>query len=483
MPLDATMQREEDPPLSLPHHTTAEQCLLGALMMRNEGYAQVASSLTPTHFANGVHARIYEAIGKLIDRGIPATPITLKSYFENDPALLQIGGHAYLGKLVLSTVTTINGPQYATLIKDAYLRRELIGRAQDIMDRARVSDIDDPASRQLEAAESALYTLSEAAVVAEGTRQVAEAAMESIRRSEGAYKTGTKLSGVASGLTALDDLIGGFQPGDLHYVGKRPSMGGTALAVTLALNAARAGVVVGFWSVEMTAERISRRLLAQMTGISADRQARGELGQADFTALLGAQHQLQSLSLFIDDTPAISAAALWQRARLMKRRQNLGLVIVDYLQLLGGADGKASELRDRVPYNSGALRDIAKDLGVPVVALAQLTPDIDKRDNKRPTLSDIRWSHDAEQDAAVVIMLYRDEYYLARAEPQQGPHEDEAKIAQRHSQWSIALAAARNRAELIVQKNRDGQTGVARVTFDGPRSLFHDEENQQGRFW
>lgn len=374
-----------------PSNTEAEQALLGAILVNPVAYSRVSDFLTPEHFFDPVHGRIFCAIGTLIERGDPADPVTLRNLFDQDGALQDIGGGAYLARLAASAVSVLNSENYGRTILDMHQRRALIAVGTDIVARGYTTDLDDPAERQIEAAETALAGLSQGRPGGGDVMASAgDAAMRSIRGSEAAHR-GDATGGIMSGIGALDGLTGGWQPGDLIYIGKRPSMGGTALGITLALNAARAGKRVGFWSAEMNAERIGRRILAWMTGISTRAQRAGELSQSEWSALIAAQRELASYPMLIDDASPLGVATLRRRARQMGRK-GLDLIVADYLQLIRSGDGRDDmPLRDAVPKVSAALRDIAKELHVPVICLAQLTPDIDGRENKRPTISDIRW--------------------------------------------------------------------------------------------
>lgn len=478
------LRAPEDRPPPLPGDSGVEQSLLGAMLINGRAHHAVAGFLSAEHFSIPVHGRVYEAIGQLIERGAQPDPMILRSLFDQDEALAAVGGGAYLARLVECAVTITNSEHYGRQIVDLWQRRQLVSLAEDINQRARSATLDDPAERQIEAAETALAGLAGGRdSAAEPLISGADAAWRSIKRAESAYR-GEEPGGVMSGIASLDRLTGGFQPGDLIYIGKRPSMGGTALAITLALNAAREGCRVGFWSSEMNAERIGRRMLACLTGISTRSQRAGLLSAPEWSALIEAHRDLQGWPLTIDDTAPLGVGTLRRRARQMKRKGGLDLILADYLQLLRPGDGREDiPLRDAVPKVSGALRDLAKELDVPVVCLAQLTPDIDKRDNKRPNISDIRWTHDAEQDAAVIAMIYREEYYLEHAEPQRGVGGDDLKFDRIHAQWSQALADSRGRAELIICKNRDDMTSTAHCAFDGVRSLFSDLNETQGRMF
>lgn len=487
MPFEGVPLRGESSP-PLPVNVVAEQNLLGAILVNNAAYAASADIVRPEHFGTPVHGRIFESCGKLIERGIPANAVTLKNRFDQDAALEAIGGAHYLARLAIDAVTIINAPHYAVTIRDCWRRRELIGLAQDLVNRAYLADIDDPAEKIAESAGAALDALLAASGEAgrteapEGLRPAAEAAKAALGRSEAAYK-GEAQSGVMSGIDSLDRITGGFQRGDLIYIGKRPSMGGTAFCVTVALNAARAGKRVAFWSAEMNRTRIGHRMLAWLTGISTRTQRIGALAGDEWSRLIEAQRELDGLPLLIDDSAPIGASTIRRRARQAQQRGGLDLMLVDYLQLVRASDGHEDmPLRDSVPRVSGQLRDLAKELDLPIVCLAQLKPEIDQRENKRPLPSDIRWTGDAEQDAGMIAMLYRDEHYLENGEPRAAPGSDPLKADRLHADWANALADSRGRAEVIICKARDDSRGTAHCAFDAARSLFFDD-GRQGRFW
>lgn len=473
-----------------PVNDVAEQNLLGAIFLNNTIFPRVADKLREEHFGTPVHGRIYAACGKLIERGITASPITLKNRFDADEALIVLGGAGYLANLMVSVVTVLNAEHYAETIIECWRRRELIELAEAMVKRAHAHDPDDPASMIAEAAAGALdAVLSDSGIGTAGAAQqgltgAGVAAAEALERSQAAYRGDGAAGTVMSGIESLDRLTGGFQNGDLIYIGKRPSMGGTAFVVTVGLNAARAGVPAAIFSAEMSRARLGQRMLAWLTGVSTRAQRMGALDPNEWAVLSDAQAELSGLPLLIDDTAPIGVATIRRRARQAKAKGGLRLLLIDYLQLIRAGDGHEDmPLRDAVPKVSAGLRDLAKELDVPVVCLAQLSPDIDKRENKRPMLSDIRWSHDAEQDAGLVAMIYREAYYLQHAEPKASQHSDPLKLDKLHAEWATAVANAEGRAELIVVKARDDGTGAAHCGFDPVRSLFYEDPGRQGRFW
>ena len=488
MPESATSRvtplREADQPPELPHNDECEAALLGAIFVNNVAFARVADFLRAEHFFNGVHGRIYEAIGILVGRGTVASPITLKNLFDQDAALAEIGGAQYLARLAASAVTILNAQSYGETLVELHRRRELIALGQDIISGASRHDFDDPVEAQIERVETGLHAIATEGAGGErkqsGPQPASLGAAEAMERAQGAYRSESKLSGLSTGLASLDRKIGGLQADDLILVGGRPGQGKTAFATTLLLATAWRPMPPLFFSLEMSRAKVGHRLLAGLTGISVQRQTRGELDRGDFEALALAQADIDASKLVIDDTTGLGIGMLRQRARFQQRRAGLGLVIVDYLQLVRATGERGDDMRDAVPKVSAGLRDLAKELHVPVVALSQLTRNVEGREDKRPMLSDLRYAGELEQDAAVVLMLYRHEVYLAKAEPIAGPRDDPLKVDKLHSDWSDALDACKGKAEIGIGKNRDGESGIVRVDFDGASSKFTDDSYYQG---
>lgn len=475
------LREETELPVETPYNVDAEQALLGAILTDNRLYPMLCGWLGEEHFGNAVHGRIYAAIGKLVDAGTPANAVTLKGIFDQDQAIVPLGGSRYLAALVAATVTVLAAPDYARLIVDLYRRRVLIATGEDIIERARRQTLEDTVEIQIQEAADHLFTLSEAG---EGVQRpivnagaVAETA---IQKSNEAYKQPGKLVGISSGIEALDRFVGGFAPG-FYVIGGRPGAGKSALMGSIAYAAAVNGHHPFIFSGEMSAEELTRRLLATISGISASRQRRGDFAYGDFQLLIDAQATLQGLDIQIDDS-ALTLPRIRQQTRLALRRRGTDLVLIDYLQLI--SSGTESENRNvDVGRVSNRLKRMSTDLQIPIIALAAISRSVEGRDDKRPMLSDLRNAGDIEQDADVVVFVYRNEVYLAKAEPRQNPNEPDLKYQERHAQWSNALAGARGRAELIIAKNRHDREGVAHVMFDAERSYFHDPDPQQGRFW
>ncbi|MCD8496952.1 MAG: replicative DNA helicase [Alphaproteobacteria bacterium] len=461
---------------SLPHNVEAEQGLLGALLVDNRGMEKVGDFLKPQHFFTPVHARIYESIFTLIDRGQNASPVTLKGYFENDPELETLGGAGYLADLAASVVSVVNTEDYGRTIYELHLRRELITLGEDVVNEAFEHDLDRTASDTIETAESRLFTLAESGDSRAAFTTLRDSVLVAIDLAEKAFKTQGNVTGVTTGLTDMDKKLGGLQNSDLLILAARPSMGKTSLAVNIAFNAAKRyaetggkeGGIVGFFSLEMSADQLATRILADQSGISGDAIRKGNIKQEDFRKFVEASHTLSQVPLYIDDTPALSIGAVRTKARRLKRQHGLGLLVVDYLQLLRG-NGSRQSAENRVLEVSEitrGLKAIAKELNIPVVALSQLSRAVEQREDKRPQLSDLRESGSIEQDADVVMFIYREEYYLSRTEPEVG--------TEKHLEWQERMAKAHNIAETIVAKQRHGPIGTVKLFFDPNLTRFSD---------
>jgi replicative DNA helicase len=472
-----------------PVNYEAEQALLGAILANNRAYERVSDFLRPEHFADGAHGRIFEACGKLIERGQIANAVTLKNLFEQDEALAEVGGAQYLAKLQSSYVTIINAADYGRTIHDLYLRRELIALGEDVVNDAFEHDLDVTATNQIEAAEQKLYNLAEAGQSEGGFRSFKSAVIEAVEMTEAALKRDSHVSGVTTGFRDLDKLLGGLHHSDLIILAGRPSMGKTALATNIAYNAASSRrretapdgtpievpEVVAFFSLEMSTEQLATRILSEQAHVRSDAMRRGEIRDDEFDRVFEASRALHTLSLFIDDTPALSIPALRTRARRLKRQHGLSLVVVDYLQLMQGPPGMRNENRvQEVSEITRGLKAVAKELNVPIVALSQLSRQTEQRDDKRPQLSDLRESGSIEQDADVVLFLYREEYYLSRERPTQRGNETGERFIERQAGYEERLEQARNKAEVIIAKQRHGPIGTVELHFQGEFTQFND---------
>lgn len=446
----------------------AEQGLLGAIFVNNKAYEHVVDVLAPEDFVNAAHGRIFSAIGKLIATGSPANPITVLPVVREDEAIPP----TYLTQLVASAVTVINAQHYAQQIADLSRRRDIIAAAQDTIADAVVVDPDRMADAVLDDAEERLYGIAERRAISTGPVALGTVVNETMQRIQDAYKAGGCVT-TDTGLADLDRIISGMSPGDLVVVGGRPGMGKSVFAGSVAINTANAGKRVAIFSLEMSNAELTERWIAGMTGISTDRQRHGQIEADDWPNLIDAGKHLNTLGIMVDDQPRLSVPQIRQRARRLRRRRGLDLIIVDHLHLIRQG-GKQENRRLEIGDASGMLKAVAKELKVPILLLAQLNRGVEQRDNKRPVLSDLRESGDIEQDADVVMFLYREEYYLTRMEPQRRPNQTAESYSKYLADWQDKCSAARNMAEVEVAKNRHGRTGMARVYFDGERQRFEN---------
>ncbi|MBK9585873.1 MAG: replicative DNA helicase [Alphaproteobacteria bacterium] len=469
-------QETQRPFRVLPFNEEAEQGLLGALLIDNRVLEKISDYLKFEHFYTPAHQRIYRAISTLIDRGQTATPVTLKGYFEKDQDLVNVGGAEYLAELAASIVSTINASDYARTIYDLFLRRELITLGEEVVNEAFDQRLEVEAQDMIEAAEARLFSLAETGQIQGGFVTLRDSVLTAIDLAEKAFKTEGSVTGVTSGLRDLDKLLGGLQKSDLLILAGRPSMGKTALATNIAFNAAKAyaenkgdqGARVGFFSLEMSADQLATRILADCSNISGDAIRKGNIKQEDFRAFVEASQRLSQVPLYIDDTPALSISAVRTRARRLKRQHGLDMLVVDYLQLLrgnGSRQGQENRVLEVSEITRG-LKAIAKELEIPVMALSQLSRAVEQREDKRPMLSDLRESGSIEQDADVVMFVFREEYYLSRAEPEPG--------TEKHMKWQESMERAHSIGECIIAKQRHGPIGSVRMHFDGRLTRFRD---------
>ena len=470
-PSESLERQYRTPPANL----EAEQELLGAILVNNDAASKVSGFLRPEHFAEGIHARIFDACLRLIERGEIANPVTLKGYFERDEALADIGGPAYLARLAASATAIINAEDYGRLIYDLALRRELIRIGEEVVNTAYDAEIEERASAQIEHAEQSLFNLAERGKHEGGFQSFRNSLRQSIDVISAAiHRDG--LSGVATGFREIDERMGGLHPSDLLILAGRPSMGKTALATNIAFNAARAfhdsggsrGAVVGFFSLEMSSEQLATRILSEQTEIASEKLRKGEISDDEFThRLVPTAQTLSEIPLFIDDTGALSISTLRTRARRLKRTHDLGLIVIDYLQLMRPSGRQRVENRvQEITEITQGLKALAKELAVPVLALSQLSRQVESRDDKRPQLSDLRESGSIEQDADVVMFVFREEYYLARREPRHDTPE--------HLAWQSDMEKVHNIAEVIIGKQRHGPIGNIQLYFDARFTRFKD---------
>jgi replicative DNA helicase len=470
-----------DPPRAAPHSLEAEQALLGALLFDNETYNRITPLLQDRHFYDPVHGRIFLACSEMIAAGNLADGVTLKERFARDGGVKEIGGAVYLLKLMESAAPLSTQAQsYAELIYDLALRRELIRVGGVITDLAENPPDGSAARDIIEEAERSLFTLAESGSANTGFSPFSKALTTSIENAAAAYESTSDVSGLATGFEDLDRMLGGLHGSDLIILAGRPSMGKTSLATNMAFNIAKArldalksgdyenqpnkGGVVAFFSLEMSAEQLATRLLSDAANIESDRIRRGKIQKHEYENLADKAAELAQLPLHIDETGAIGIAQLQARARRLQRTVGLDLIMVDYLQLVTSSNRKSEGRVQEVSEITQGLKALAKDLKVPVVALSQLSRQVENRDDKRPQLSDLRESGSIEQDADSVLFVYRESYYLERTEPREGSEE--------HFAWQRQVDELRNQAEVIIGKQRHGPIGKVKLFFDSRYTRF-----------
>ncbi|NCF46211.1 MAG: replicative DNA helicase [Alphaproteobacteria bacterium] len=465
----------------LPNNIAAEQNYLGALLYDNQVFDKTNDLLRPEHFFDPLHGTIFASASKLIMRGQVANHVTLKAMITSDATILEEDVDSYLGDLIDGVISISDAPDYAQLIHNNYLRRELIRISDSVIRDASQPDIDNSAFRQIEAAEQYLFNLAEKDVAESGLRPFLSVLTETIRQAEIAANSDGHLSGLSTGLTGLNNLLGGMHKSDLIILAGRPGMGKTALATNIAFHAAtttRTGehaAPVAFFSLEMSAEQLGLRILSERSELDSEKIRRGKLKTDEFSQLVDANREINSAPFFIDDTPALSISQVASRARRMKRTSGLGLIVVDYLQLLQAQIGIKPENRVQEISNiTRSLKALAKELDIPVLALSQLSRAVEQREDKRPNLADLRESGSIEQDSDVVMFVYREEYYLGKSEPERKDNETTEKYNERYDNWTKRLEKAAGLAEIQIAKQRHGPVGTVTVQFEGRLTRFHD---------
>ena len=464
---------------TMPHNIEAEQQLLGAILTNNEIYDRVASIIGAQHFFDPVHGRIFETAEARIRKNAIASPVTLKAFLEDDPGLAELGGPTYLVNLAGASISSFAARDYAQLIYDLAIRRELMGIGRNIADKAASIDVASEPKEQIVEAEQQLYALGEQGQSDSGFQSFLKAVTDAVNVANAAYQRDGGLAGVSTGLSDLDKKLGGLHRSDLLILAGRPSMGKTSLATNVAFNIAKAykkgktpdgvegavnGGVVGFYSLEMSAEQLAARILSEASEVPSERIRRGDMTEEEFRRFVNAAKELEACPLYIDDTPALPISQLAARARRLKRTHGLDALFVDYLQLVRPATAKDSRVNEVSEITQG-LKAIAKELDIPVVALSQLSRQVESREDKRPQLSDLRESGSIEQDADVVMFVFREEYYKEREKP--GDHE-----LDKMATWQQEMEALHGRAEVIIGKQRHGPIGSVDLSFEGQFTRF-----------
>jgi replicative DNA helicase len=464
-----------------PHNIEAEQALLGAILVNNEAFYRVSDFLEPKHFLETIHQRIFELAGGLIRAGKLATPVTLKTFLPTELDIAGLTVNQYLARLAAEATTIINAEDYGRTVYDLSIRRDLITIGEEMVNLAFDAPVDATPQSHIEDAERKLFELAETGRYESGFQRFAQALTTAVDMAAHAYQRDGGLSGMATGLTDLDSKMGGLQKSDLVILAGRPGMGKTALATNIAYNVAKAfaqgdvrpdgsretvnGGVVGFFSLEMSAEQLATRIISEQTGIPSNKIRRGAIGESDFERIKDVSIELQSLPFYVDETGGLSIGQLAARARRLKRQRGLDLLVIDYVQLLQGSTRRSSENRvQEITEITTRLKALAKELNVPVLALSQLSRQVESREDKRPQLSDLRESGSIEQDADVVLFVYREEYYLTNKEPRPGTAD--------HDKWLTEMDAVHGKAEVIIGKQRHGPTGTVSLQFDAEVTRF-----------
>ena len=457
----------------LPNNIEAEQSVIGSVLVTNEIFDEVNTIIKSGNFFDPMHQKIFNAIEILIYKGMLANPITLKNYFENEKDDLNIP--EYLVKITKFSTSERQAIEYSKIIYDMFVRRELIKISENTIDSAKQKNIDVTGKNIIENSEKLLFDLAEKGSFSSSLIKFDEAMKFTIEMATNAYKNEEGIVGVPTGLKDLDDRLGGLHKSDLLIIAGRPSMGKTALATNIAFNASKKiqddnrQSCVAFFSLEMSSEQLSTRILAEQSRIKSNDIRRGRISEDQFDKFLETSKNIAELPLYIDETPAISIAALSNRARRIKRIHGLDLVVVDYIQLMRATNTKDGRVQEISEITQG-LKAIAKELSVPVVALSQLSRAVEQRDDKKPQLSDLRESGSIEQDADVVMFVYREAYYLERKEPRPATVE--------HAEWQAKMNEVSSLAEIIIGKQRHGPTGNIMLEFEAMFTKFKDIQNQ-----
>ena len=456
----------------LPNNIEAEQSVIGSILVSNEMFDEINMIITSKNFYDPMHQKIFSAIEKLIYGGMLANPITLKNYFEKEKDEINVPD--YLIKITKFSTAKRQTTEYSKLIYDLFVKRELIKISENIIDTAKLNDLDHDGQSIIENFEKSLFDLAEKGSFSSQLVKFDEAMRMTIEMASNAYKNEEGIVGVPTGLTDLDDRLGGLHKSDLLIIAGRPSMGKTALATNIAFNAAKKiqedgrKSTIAFFSLEMSSEQLSTRILAEQSRIKSNDIRRGRISEEQFDKFIETSKNISELPLYIDETPAISIAALSNRARRIKRLYGLDMVVVDYIQLMRASNFREGRVQEISEITQG-LKALAKELSVPVLALSQLSRAVESRDIKKPQLSDLRESGSIEQDADVVMFVYREAYYLEKMEPRPATVE--------HAEWQSKMNEISNLAEILIGKQRHGPTGNIMLEFEAMFTKFKDIQN------
>ena len=457
----------------LPNNIEAEQAVIGSILLTNEVFDEISTIISHLNFYDPMHQKIYNAIENLIYKGMLANPITLKNYFENEKDDINIP--EYLVKITKFSTSSRQAIEYSKIIYDMFVRRELIKISENTIDTAKLNDLNISGQNIIENSEKLLFDLAEKGSFNSSLVKFDEALKFTIEMASNAYKNEEGIVGVPTGLTDLDDRLGGLHKSDLIIIAGRPSMGKTALATNIAFNAAKKlqekgkKSSIAFFSLEMSSEQLSTRILSEQSKIKSNDIRRGRISDEQFDKFIETSKNISELPMYIDETPAISIAALSNRARRIKRLFGLDMVVVDYIQLMSGTSFNKDNRVQEISQITQGLKAVAKELSVPVVALSQLSRQVEQRDSHKPQLSDLRDSGSIEQDADVVMFVYREGYYLEKKEPRPATVE--------HAEWQAKMNEVSNLAEIIIGKHRHGPTCNVMLEFEAMFTKFKDRQN------
>ena len=461
----------------LPCNIEAEQAVIASILVSNDIYDEITSILDSQKFFDPIHVKLYETIETLISKGLLANPITLKNHFENNEGLKELGGQEYLIKITKFSTSVKQAIDYANIVQEMHVRRELIKISQSVLDEVSTnSDVGTSGETIIQNTEKSLFDLAERGHFNQSFMKFDSALKQTIDMAKSAYQSEEGLVGVPTGLTDLDSRLGGLHKQDLVIIAGRPSMGKTALATNIAFHAAkniekkRSKSTVAFFSLEMSSEQLSTRILSEQSRIRSNDIRRGKVSEKEFEQFIETSKNISELPLYIDETPAITIAAISNRSRRIKRLFGLELIVVDYIQLMKSSGKKEYNRVQEISEITQGLKALAKELNVPVLALSQLSRAVEHRDDKKPQLADLRESGSIEQDADIVMFVFRESYYLQNKEPTVGSIE--------HAEWQTKMNEISHLAEIMISKQRHGPTGNVKVEFEAMYTKFKDLENK-----
>ena len=461
----------------LPCNIEAEQAVIASILVSNDIYDEISSILDSQKFFDPIHVKLYETIETLISKGLLANPITLKNHFENNEGLKELGGQEYLIKITKFSTSVKQAIDYANIVQEMHVRRELIKISQSVLDEVSTnSDVGTSGETIIQNTEKSLFDLAERGHFNQSFMKFDSALKQTIDMAKSAYQNEEGLVGVPTGLTDLDSRLGGLHKQDLVIIAGRPSMGKTALATNIAFHAAKniekkkSKSTVAFFSLEMSSEQLSTRILSEQSRIRSNDIRRGKVSEKEFEQFIETSKNISELPLYIDETPAITIAAISNRSRRIKRLFGLELIVVDYIQLMRSSGKKEYNRVQEISEITQGLKALAKELNVPVLALSQLSRAVEQRDDKKPQLADLRESGSIEQDADIVMFVFRESYYLQNKEPTVGSIE--------HAEWQTKMNEISHLAEIMISKQRHGPTGNVKVEFEAMYTKFKDLENK-----